>query len=58
MFYDIEAQINNLYNMHTRSAGSSNSNSTGDMSRDDYELIRDRINILKEKAETLNRTFD
>ena len=58
MFYDIEGQINNLYNMHTRSTGSSNSKSTRDMSKDDYELIADRINILKEKAETLKRTFD
>ena len=37
-FYDIDGQINNLYNMHSRT-----SDNNREMSESDIELVRDRI---------------
>ena len=61
MYYDIDGQINNLYNMHSRSVGSLNSSGNQrvrEMSQSDLELIRDRISLLKDKILQLHNTFN
>ena len=61
MYYDIDGQINNLYNMHSRSVGSLNSSGNQrvrEMSQSDLELIRDRISLLKDKIVQLHNTFN
>ena len=51
MFYDIDGQINNLYNMHSRQS-SLKGKAAVDMSDADLDLIRDRIGLLREKLES------
>jgi len=58
MFYDIDGQINNLYSMHTRTSQQiCTSSSLKDMSANDLELIKERIVLLRDKGESLFRTF-
>lgn len=57
MFYDLGGQINNLYNMHARTSVTNNNSAVKDMSENDVELIRERIGLLKDKVESLSRTF-
>ena len=55
LYYEIDGQINNLYNMHSR-AGASNPQAR-DMSNGDVELVRERISLLKDKTEALTQKF-
>ena len=62
MFYDIDGQINNLYSMHGKSLGNASMSKPGqsnyrDIKDSDIELIRERMGLLQQKAETMERTF-
>ena len=55
LFYEIDGQINNLYNMHARQR--SGSHQVKEMTEDDIELIKQRIGVLKDKVSQMQSTF-
>ena len=55
LFYDIDGQINNLYNMHARQR--SGSHHVNEMKESDIQVIRERINLLKDKVLQLQSLY-
>jgi len=55
LYYDIDGQINNLYNLHSRSRAANQQHR--DMNEADIDLIRARITQLKDKIVLLVQTF-
>ena len=52
MYYEIDGQINNLYSMHSRQSNQSGK-AAADMTDNDVEMIRERIELLRIKHESL-----